>query len=107
LTTPFPLIKNSQNFGKDPPSSPFESIGIQLWFMLNKGLQNDSSVPHKLWGNRYKNNIVIRKVRKIQHRNPEFGHPWGGIFKKPSKMYININNGGGVKLKIPSILVIN
>jgi hypothetical protein len=45
--------------------------------MLNKGLKNDSSVHDKLWGNRLKNNRVIRKVRKIKYRNPEFGHPPG------------------------------
>jgi hypothetical protein len=28
---------------------------------------------------------VIRKVRKTQHQNPEFGHTQGEIKKKPCK----------------------
>jgi hypothetical protein len=27
---------------------------------------------------------VIRKVRKTEHQNPEFGHTQGEIFKKPT-----------------------
>jgi hypothetical protein len=43
---------------------------------------------------------VIRKARKTQHQNPEFGHTQGEIFFcKPAKKYI--------KLKKTSILVVN
>jgi hypothetical protein len=37
---------------------------------------------------------VIRKVRKTQHWNPEFGHTHGEIQKKPAKRYIS-NRGEG------------
>jgi hypothetical protein len=50
-------------------------------------------------------NRVIRKIRQTQHQNPEFGHRQGEIFKKPAKKYISIQ--GGVKLRKPSILVVN
>jgi hypothetical protein len=33
---------------------------------------------------------VIRKARKTQHQNPEFGHAQGEIFKKPAEKYISI-----------------
>ncbi len=39
---------------------------------------------------------VIRKERKLQHQNPEFGHKQGENKKKPSKKYISIQEGGGV-----------
>jgi len=48
---------------------------------------------------------VIRKVRKTQHQNPEFGHTQGEIFKIPTKKYISI--WGGMNLRKPSILVVN
>jgi hypothetical protein len=48
---------------------------------------------------------VIREVRKTQHQNPEFGHTQGEIKKKPAEKYISIQ--GGMKLKKPSILVVN
>jgi hypothetical protein len=48
---------------------------------------------------------VIRKVRKTQHQNPEFGHTPGEIQKEPAKKYISIQLG--MKLKKPSILVVN
>jgi hypothetical protein len=48
---------------------------------------------------------VIRKVRKTQHQNPEFGHTQGEIKKKPAKQYISIQRG--MKLRKPSILVVN
>jgi len=48
---------------------------------------------------------VISKVRNIQHQNPEFGHTQGEIQKKHCKKYISIQ--WGMKLRIPSILVIN
>jgi hypothetical protein len=49
---------------------------------------------------------VIRKVRKTQHQNPEFGHTQSEIFKKPArKKYISIQ--WGMKLRKPSILVVN
>jgi hypothetical protein len=35
------------------------------------------------------------KVRKRQHKYPEFGHTQGEIFKKPAKRYIRIQRGGG------------
>jgi hypothetical protein len=45
----------------------------------------------------------IRKVRKRQHQDPEFGHTQGEISKKkPAKNYISIQ-GSGVKLRKPSI----
>jgi hypothetical protein len=47
----------------------------------------------------------IRKVRKRQHQYPEFGHTQGEIKKKPAKKYISIQ--GGMKLRKPSILVVN
>jgi hypothetical protein len=48
---------------------------------------------------------VIRKVRKTQHQNPEFGHTQGEILKKPAQKYISIQ--WGMKLRKPSILVVN
>jgi hypothetical protein len=45
-------------------------------------------------------NRVIQKVRKTQHQNPEFGHT-----QNPAKKYISIQ--GGMKLRKPSILVVN
>jgi hypothetical protein len=48
---------------------------------------------------------VSIKVRKTQHQNPEFGHTQGEIKKKPPKKYISIQ--GGMKLRKPSILVVN
>jgi hypothetical protein len=50
-------------------------------------------------------NIVLRKVTKTQHQNPEFGHTQGEIQQKPAKKYISIQSG--MKLKKPSILVVN
>jgi hypothetical protein len=48
---------------------------------------------------------VIHKVRKTQHKNPEFDHTEGEIQKKkPAKKYLSIQ--GGMKLKKPSILVV-
>jgi hypothetical protein len=38
-------------------------------------------------------NRVIRKVRRTQRQNPEFGHTQGEIFKKTAKKYINIQQG--------------
>jgi hypothetical protein len=47
-------------------------------------------------------NRVIRKVRKTQYQNPEFGHTQGEIKKKkPAKKYISIQQG--MKLRKPSI----
>jgi len=48
---------------------------------------------------------VIRKVRKTQHQNPEFGHTQGEIKTKPAKKYIIIQ--WGMKLRKPSISVVN
>jgi hypothetical protein len=48
---------------------------------------------------------VIRKVRKTQHQNREFGHTQGEIKTKPAKKYISIQRG--MKLRKPSILVVN
>jgi hypothetical protein len=49
---------------------------------------------------------VIHKLRKTQHHNPEFGHTEGEIRrKKPAKKYISFQ--GGMKLRKPSILVVN
>jgi hypothetical protein len=45
----------------------------------------------------------IRKARKTQHQNPEFGHTQGDILEKPAKKYISIQ--GGMKLRKPSTLV--
>jgi hypothetical protein len=42
---------------------------------------------------------VIRKVRKTQHQNPEFGRTQGEIKKKPAKKYISIQQG--MKLRKP------
>jgi hypothetical protein len=49
--------------------------------------------------------VNFRKVRKTQHQNPEFGHTQGEIQNKPAKKYIS--DQGGVKLRKPSILVVN
>jgi len=49
--------------------------------------------------------IDIREVRLTHHQNPEFGHTQGEILKKLAKKYIIIQ--GGVKLRKPSILVVN
>jgi hypothetical protein len=48
---------------------------------------------------------VIRKVRKTQHQNREFGHTQGEIQKRPAKKYTSIQRG--MKLRKPSILVVN
>jgi hypothetical protein len=56
-------------------------------------------------GNSIPNSRVIRKVRKTQHQNPEFGHIQGGIQKKPAKKYISIQ--WGMKLRKSLILVVN
>jgi len=37
--------------------------------------------------------IVIRKVSKREHQNPEFGHKQGEIQNKPAKKYISIQGG--------------
>jgi hypothetical protein len=47
----------------------------------------------------------IHNVRKTQHQNPEFGHTEGEIKEKPAKKYTSIQ--GGMKLRKPSILVVN
>ncbi len=39
--------------------------------------------------------LFMCKVRKRQHKYPEFGHTQGEIFKKPAKRYIRIQRGGG------------
>jgi hypothetical protein len=54
-------------------------------------------------------NRVIRKVRKTQHQNPEFGHTQGEIQKKNlQKSTLAFQQGGGLVLKLrkPSILVV-
>jgi hypothetical protein len=43
------------------------------------------ATSHWLDGNSIPNSSVIRKVRKTQHQNPEFGHTQGEIFAKPAK----------------------
>jgi hypothetical protein len=50
-------------------------------------------------------NRGIRRVRKTQHHNPEYGRTQGEIKKKPKKKYISIQ--GGMKLRKLSIYVIN
>jgi hypothetical protein len=50
-------------------------------------------------------NRVISKVSETQHQNPEFGHKWGEIFKKPAKKYVNVHQR--IKLRKPSIFVVN
>jgi hypothetical protein len=45
-------------------------------------------------------NRVVRKARQTQHQNPEFGHSPGEIQK-------HIIIQGGMKLRKPSILVVN
>ncbi len=44
-----------------------------------------------------RDNRVIRKVRKTQHQNPEFGHTQGEIKIKGAKKYFSIQ--GGMKLR--------
>jgi hypothetical protein len=53
----------------------------------------------------FADNRAIHKVRKTQHQNPEFGHTQGEIKKNLQKRYISIQ--GGMKLRKPSILVVN
>jgi hypothetical protein len=53
----------------------------------------------------FENNRVIRKVRKTQHQNPEFGLTQGEIKKKLQKNTLAFK--GGMKLRKPSILVVN
>jgi hypothetical protein len=48
---------------------------------------------------------VISKIRQTQHQNLEFGHTQGDFFFKLAKKYINIQ--WGVKLRKPSILMVN
>jgi hypothetical protein len=50
-------------------------------------------------------NKVISKVRKTQHQNPEFGHTPGEIQNQHAK--INISVQGALKLRKPSISVVN
>jgi hypothetical protein len=51
---------------------------------------------------------VIPKVRKTQHQNPEFIDTQGEIFKKlAKKSTLAFKGAGGVKLRKPSILVVN
>ncbi len=49
------------------------------------------------WSSRYNKYFSyirdIRKVRKRQGENPEFGHTWVEIQKKPAKKYISIQGG--------------
>jgi hypothetical protein len=48
-------------------------------------------LPKNKWMRTQVDNRVIRKVRKKQHQNPEFGHTQGGWhFKKPAKKYTSI-----------------
>jgi hypothetical protein len=61
--------------------------------------------PSLMLNSMRKYNRVIRKVRKTQHQNPEFGHTQSEIQKKSAKMYISIQ--AGVKHRKPSILVGN
>jgi hypothetical protein len=49
----------------------------------------------------------IRKVRKTQHQNPEFGVIHQVRFKKINLQKKSISIKGGLKLRKPSILVIN
>jgi hypothetical protein len=51
-------------------------------------------------------NRVICKIRQTQHQNPEFGHTQGDIKKNLQKSTLTFKEGG-VKLKKPSILVVN
>jgi hypothetical protein len=50
-------------------------------------------------------NRVMRKVRQTHHQNPEFSHTQGEIKKNLQKNTLAIK--GGVKLRKPSILVVN
>jgi hypothetical protein len=54
----------------------------------------------------WRDNRVIRKVRKTQHQNPEFGHTQGEIKKNPAKKPYN-SIQGGMKLRKLSTLVVN
>jgi hypothetical protein len=55
---------------------------------------------------------IVRKERKSQHQNPEFGHTQGEYQKNPTKKYISIWGGGGLgggvlKAEKPKIFVVN
>jgi hypothetical protein len=66
----------------------------------NANLVNLTTMLHSFQGNRVKG-----KVRKTQHQNREFGHTQREIFRKLAKKYVIIPLG--VKLRKPSILVVN
>jgi hypothetical protein len=69
------------------------------------GSNNNNDLQFSIIWN-YEDIRVIRKVRKTQHQNPEFGHTQGEFFiKKPAKKYISIQRG--MKLRKPSILAVN
>jgi hypothetical protein len=49
--------------------------------------------------------LPVKYEKNSTRTNPEFGQTQGEIFEKASKKYISIQ--GGMKLRKPSILVIN
>ncbi len=82
-----------------------ESLKFQNFFFMNKKEANCVKKILNLEGRHSDlikmNHIrVIRKVRKTEHQNPEFGHIQGEIKKKPAKKYISIQQG--MKLRKPS-----
>jgi hypothetical protein len=69
------------------------------------GLQGQSRAQRQGDFNDNSHIRLIRKVRKTHYQNPEFGHTQVGMFKILAKKYISIQ--GGMKLRKPSILVVN
>jgi hypothetical protein len=81
-----------------------ESLKFQNFFFMNKKEANCVKKILNLEGRHSDlikmNHIrVIRKVRKTEHQNPEFGHIQGEIKKKPAKSTLAFNKG--MKLRKP------
>ncbi len=103
-----PKFQNSQ--GRRRWVTPIKSYPVLLishnaQIGNETGLQGQSRAQRQGDFNDNSHIRVIRKVRKTQHQNPQFGHTQVGIFKKLAKKYISIQ--GGMKLRKPSILVVN
>ncbi len=71
--------------------SPFWR-GNQLVWTQKKELEMRAHDLDNFW--HLISNRVIRKSRKTQHQNSEFGHTQGEIQKKPLKKYISIQGAG-------------
>jgi hypothetical protein len=97
----------------------WKSMLLEFHFILILNISNSPSSIYNFWiglschimscqkwyDECFSHNRVIHKVRKTQHQNPEFGHTQGELQKKPAKKYISSRRG--MKLRKPSILVVN